>query len=220
MNKLNLAKPTFIMLYGYPGSGKTFFARQLCDDIKAAHVQADRIRYELFEQPRFDRQENEVIRHIMNYMTEEFLDAGISVVYDMNAMRFSERRILRDMARKSKAHPLLIWLQIDKESAFQRVVKRDRRKSDDKYAMPLDTNTFDAITRNMQNPNNTEDYTVISGKHTFHTQRSAVIKKMFDAGLIPSGTANSKLVKPGLVNLIPNPMAGRVDNTRRNIVIR
>lgn len=220
MNKLQLAKPTFIMLYGYPGSGKTFFARQLCDDIKAAHVQADRIRYELFEQPRFDRQENEVISHIMNYMAEEFLDAGISVVYDMNAMRFSERRMLRDMARKAKAHPLLIWLQIDIESAFQRVVKRDRRKSDDKYAIPLDQNTFDAITRSMQNPTNTEDYTVISGKHTFHTQRSAVIKKMFDAGLITADGANSKIVKPGLVNLIPNPMAGRVDNTRRNIVIR
>lgn len=220
MNKLILSKPTFIMLYGYPGAGKTFFARQLCDDIKAAHIQADRIRYELFEQPRFDRQENEVISHIMNYMAEEFLDAGISVVYDMNAMRFSDRRALRDMARKLKAYPLLIWLQIDIDSAFQRVVKRDRRKSDDKYAIPLERNTFDAITKNMQNPTNTEDYIVISGKHTFHTQRSAVIKKMYDAGLITADSASSNVVKPGLVNLIPNPMGGRVDNTRRNIVIR
>lgn len=220
MNKLTLAKPTFILLYGYPGSGKTFFARQLSETLKAAHVQGDRIRYELFEQPRYDRQENEVISQLMQYMTEEFLKAGISVVYDVNAMRLAERRALRDLARQYKAHPLLVWLQIDIESAFTRTVKRDRRRVDDKYAMPLDRTTFDAITANMQNPGIEEDYIVVSGKHTFHTQRGAVIKKMYDKGLVSADSASSNVVKPGLINLIPNPMGGRVDNTRRKVVIR
>jgi predicted kinase len=220
MTKLTLTKPTLILLYGFPGSGKTYFARQLCEDISAAHVQGDRIRYELFEEPRFDRQENEIVEHLMQYMTEEFLNAGISVVYDTNAMRLSERRALRDMARRVKAQPLLIWLQIDIESAFTRVVKRDRRKTDDKYAVPVDRTTFESLISRMQNPNATEDYMVISGKHTFATQRSAIIKKLYDSGLLSAETANNKMAKPGLVNLIPNPMAGRVDPTRRNIVIR
>jgi predicted kinase len=220
MTKLTLTKPTLILLYGLPGSGKTYFARQLCEDISAAHVQGDRIRYELFEEPRFDRQENEIVEHLMQYMTEEFLNAGISVVYDTNAMRLSERRALRDMARRVKAQPLLIWLQIDIESAFTRVVKRDRRKTDDKYAVPVDRTTFESLISRMQNPNATEDYMVISGKHTFATQRSAIIKKLYDSGLLSAETATNKMAKPGLVNLIPNPMAGRVDPTRRNIVIR
>lgn len=219
MSKLPLNKPTLILLYGFPGAGKSFFARQLCEDIQAAHIQGDRIRYELFEEPRYDKQENDVVSHLMEYMAQEFLNAGISVVYDINAARVGQRRLLRELARKAKAHSILIWLQIDVESAFTRAVKRDRRKADDKYAMTLDRTTFDAQAGQMQNPEPTEEFFVISGKHTYHTQRSAVIKKLYDVGLITPDDASSKVVKPGLVNLVP-PMGGRVDQSRRNIVIR
>lgn len=220
MSKLVLNHPTLIMLYGYPGAGKTFFARQFCEDVQAAHVQGERIRFELFEKPRYDRQENEIIAHLMDYMTEEFLNAGISVVYDINAMRLTQRRELRDLARKSKAHSLLMWFQIDIESAFVRTMKRDRRKADDKYAMPMDKAIFQKVLGAMQNPIQTEDYMVISGKHTYQTQRSSAVKKLYEMNLLTPGSANAKMVRPDLVNLIPNPMAGRVDPSRRNITIR
>jgi predicted kinase len=220
MSKLLLNRPVMILLYGYPGAGKTYLARQLCEDIQAAHVQSDRIRHELFEQPRYDRQENEIVDHLMQYMSEEFLNAGISVIYDINAMRLAQRRELRDMARKNKIETLLVWFQIDPESAFIRVNKRDRRKMDDKYTPSIDRNTFDQLASHMQNPQPTEDYIVISGKHTYHTQRNAVLKKLYDMGLTSPDSNNPKVVKPGLVNLIPNLQAGRVDSTRRNIHIR
>lgn len=220
MSKLTLNKPTLILLYGFPGAGKTFFARQLCDDIHAAHVQGDRIRDELFENPRRDKQEDEIIEHLMQYMTEEFLSAGISVVYDMNAARVSQRRLLRDLARKTNAASSLIWLQIDIESAFARSAKRDKRRIDDKYAVKLDRTSFESVVGRMQNPVPTEDFMVISGKHTYQTQRSSVIKKLYDLGLINPDQASSRVVKPGLVNLIPNKLAGRVDEARRNIMIR
>src|SRR5688572_25518988 len=100
MPKVVPNKPLLIMLYGYPGSGKTFFSRQLTEQLQAAHVHGDRIRGELFEKPRYDKEENDVIEQLMDYMTGEFLAAGLSVVYDINAMRNSQRRTLRDLARK------------------------------------------------------------------------------------------------------------------------
>ncbi|MCA9331916.1 AAA family ATPase [Candidatus Saccharibacteria bacterium] len=220
MSKLTLNKPTLIMLYGFPGSGKTFIARQLCEDLNAAHVQGDRIRHELFEKPRYDKQENEVVSHLMEYMAEEFLNAGMSVVYDTNAARIGQRRALRDLARKVKAISLLTWIQIDAESSFTRSIKRDRRRSDDKYTPQLDRTTFDSLLATMQNPTPTEEFMVISGKHSYQTQRSAIVKRLFDLGLITPDVASNNLAKPGLVNLVPNPMGGRVDNSRRNIVIR
>lgn len=219
MSKVIPTKPLLITLYGFPGAGKTYFARQLCEHLQAAHIQGDRIRGELFENPQYDKDENQVIAQLMDYMTGEFLAAGISVVYDTNALRVSQRRQLRETARKAHAQNLLIWLQIDHESAIARVTKRDRRRSDDKFAMPLDKATFDRIAGGMQNPQN-EEYIVISGKHTFNTQLSAFMKRLRELGFASQMQTGSKLIKPGLVNLVPNPTAGRVDMTRRNIVIR
>lgn len=219
--KIVPTKPLLIMLYGFPGAGKSYFARNLCDHFQAAHVQGDRIRGELFETPHFNKQENAVVSQLMDYMTHEFLSAGVSVVYDTNSMRAASRHQLREMARKAHAQPLLIWLQIDTESAYARVQARDRRRADDKYAVPIDRGTFDDIAVHMQNPQNIEDYIVISGKHTFKTQISAVAKRLRELNLVRvEESAKANVVKPGLVNLIPNPMAGRVDMTRRNIVIR
>ncbi len=219
MQKIVMNQPVLILLYGFPGAGKTYFANHLAEIISAAHLQGDRIRHELFEDPKFDKEEDAIVEHLAQYMAEEFLKAGVGVVFDADASKLVQRRTMRDMARKIHAKPLLIWLQIDQESAQQRIGGRDRRKTEDKYAKTYDHGGFENHIGRMQNPNN-EDYIVISGKHTFKTQRGAVIKKMYELGLISSDSATSNVVKPGLVNLVPNPQAGRVDMSRRNIVIR
>ncbi|HSW98705.1 MAG TPA: ATP-binding protein [Candidatus Saccharimonadales bacterium] len=220
MSKVAPNKPLLILLYGYPGSGKTFFARQLSENFQAAHLHSERIRGELFENPHYDKEENDVITQLMDYMAGEFLSAGLSVVYDGNSLRTQSRRALRDMARKYRAQPVLVWFQVDAETSFGRLQRRDRRRADDKYAGPNDRATFERVAGAMQNPQN-EDYIVVSGKHTFETQLSAFIKRMRELGLVPDKVeVSAKVVKPGLVNLVPNPTAGRVDMSRRNIVIR
>lgn len=166
MSKPSLSRPTMILLYGFPGAGKTFLARQLSDSLGAAHVHGDRIRSELFEVPRYDARENEVVSHLMEYMAEEFLNAGVSVVYDVNSLRVSQRRALRDLARKHKTEPLLIWIQIDIDSAFARVAKRDRRKADDKFSAPMDRSGFEQVAGRMQNPSGSEDYVVVRCQYT------------------------------------------------------
>lgn len=217
MAKLELTKPTLFMLYGFPGAGKTYLAKNLRESIQAAHVNADKIRYQLFEEPRYDRAENEIVDQLMEYMTEEFLDAGVSVVFDTNAIKKNQRRILRDIARKKKAEPILVWLQIDPESAFARVSQRDRRKAEDKVARPMDKPLFDSATSRMQNPGHDEDYIVLSGKHSYLMQKTAIVKKLYDLKLIRTEGVSKNVVKPGLVNLVPTSQHGDI---RRNINIR
>jgi len=220
MVKVTPLKPLLILLYGFPGSGKTFFSRQICEQLAATHVQSDRIRAELFETPSYSKDENHVVISLMNYMTGEFLSAGVSVVYDVNALRANQRRALRNMAHKMGAETILVWLQIDQDSAMNRTAKRDRRKPDDHYAQELNRADFEQKASGMQNPEPTEPYLVISGKHVFSTQRSAFLRHLLERNLVNLDPNANQMSKPGLVNLVPNLRAGRVDLSRRNITIR
>jgi predicted kinase len=219
MSKIYPTKPFLLLFYGYPGAGKTYFARQFCENVHGAHLQADRIRAELFTEPRFDKQENAIVNQLMNYMSEEFLSAGLSVVYDVNAARTGQRRALADIARRCHAQTVVVWFQMDPDTAYDRSIKRDRRRSDDKYAAEWDRTTFETLNERMQNPLANEHYVVVSGKHLFPTQQSAVLSKLRSLGLVTTDESNSRVIKPGMVNLIPNS-AGRVNLSRRNISIR
>jgi predicted kinase len=219
MGKTYPTKPFLLILYGFPGSGKTYFARQLTEVVQAAHLQSDRVRGELFEEPRHDKQENDIVNQLMGYMTEEFLTAGLSVIYDANTMRVGQRNALRDLARRCHAIPLMVWFQLNAEGSYARSAKRDRRRADDKYAVGWDKDTFRKIMEHMQNPDPKEEYVVLSGKHLFNTQQSGVMNKLREMGVFTSDTATPHVVKPGLVNLVPS-QTGRVDMSRRNVIIR
>lgn len=209
-----------VLLYGFPGAGKTYFARQFCESVHAAHLEQDRIRHELFQQPRFSKQENAALGRILEYMANEFLTAGISVVIDMNAMRLSQRKALREMARQHKAATIVVWFQVDADTAFMRNQKRDRRKHDDRYAVGYDVEAFKQMASYMQHPEPTEDFVVVSGKHSFAGQLSSVIKKMADMNIIKASAAAHKMIRPELVNLVPAPQPKGQPTGRRNIVLR
>lgn len=221
MHKSRISHPVVVYLYGLPGSGKSFVSRQLSETLGMAHVSSDRIRYELFDEPRHDKTEHQLVANLMNFMTEQFLTAGVSVVYDISVSRLADRRALRDMARRFKAKELMVWIQIDPDTAFNRSHERDRRKIDDHYASALDQSTFESYMRAMQNPQN-EDYLVISGKHLFNSQKTAIIRRLSDMGVITAESLEQKIAKPEMVNLVSRAQAqaGRVDYSRRNIIIR
>ena len=218
MAKIALNKPVLVSLYGFPGSGKSFVARNLAEQVQMAHVSADRIRSELFAKPRYDKQENAIVTHLMNYMVEEFLGSGLSAVYDANALSAGQRRRLRELAAKHRAAYLLVWLQIDVESAFSRTQRRDRRTTDDKFAQPQTRDSFNRKLATMQNPKD-EQYLVVSGKHAFVTQKSAIVNRLYQMGLITSETVQGNVTKPGLVNLVPNRYVAEADVSRRNISV-
>ena len=85
----------------------------------------------------------------------------------------------------------------------------------------------------MQQPEPIEEFIVVSGKHSFAAQMSNVIKKLSDMRIIKKTTATGKMVRPDLVNIVPNrhteapviPQIGQGEirsprPARRNIVLR
>ncbi len=221
MQKNQLQDQVVILLYGYPGSGKSFFARQASDLLGIPHISSDRIRYELFEKPTYSKDETNLIYNLMNIMLEEFLKSGMSVIYDVSLNRAIDRKNMRDYLKKMNAKPVLVWLQADRDTSLARTKSRDRRRADDKYSSELSDDQFKYIEQSMQQPTN-EDVLVISGKHLFDSQKHALLRKLRELQVLTQADAHAHGVpKPELVNLVNNARvaAGRVDPNRRNVVI-
>lgn len=217
MSKITLDKPILLCLYGFPGSGKSYVARNLSSSLSVAHLNADRLRSELFSKPRFDSKEDAIILHLMIYMAQEFLSAGLGVVFDANLPRVNQRKRLRDLAKKHKAEFLIIWLQIDQETSFARTQTRDKRTADDRYSQVYTTESYADDVANMQQPVE-EQYMVISGKHSFDTQKNAVIYKLFQLKVITGETVRENITRPDLINLVPHTSPTHSDNSRNIFV--
>jgi predicted kinase len=221
MFKSRLTKPTIIMLYGLPGSGKSFFARQASDLLGIPHISSDRIRYELFETPTFSKDEQAVVFNIMMIMLEQFTRVGMSAILDVSLSRQADRKLVREYSKKNKYENTLLWIQSDAESCFARTKNRDRRKSDDMYSADITRGQFDDVERGMQAPAG-EDAMVISGKHLFDSQKNVFLRKLREMQLLADSDAlGSGFAKPGMVNLVSSAQraAGRVDPSRRNVNI-
>lgn len=221
-SKLSSQKPFILVLYGYPGSGKSTFARQIASEIKnTVHLNTDKVRSELEgELKKRSANDQALLTTLTEYMAKEFINSGFSVILDVPTYRKADRRRLITFSRNAKARLIMAWLQIDADSAFDRLKKQDKRKTSDKYVRNYTRSEFESIINSSQNPSDEEDYVVISGKHTFTTQRLAVFKKLQAAGLISSEEAVNKKIKPELVNLIPQSFRGRDDLRRRDISVR
>lgn len=217
MQRSKLTKQLVVLLYGYPGSGKSFFSRQVGEYMGMPVISSDRIRYELFDKPTFSRDEQQVVMNLMNIMLEDYLKAGLSVVYDVSLNRAQDRKYLREFAKKQGASSILLWLQSDIDSCFLRAKNRDRRKADDKYSVEMTEQLMRSIEEQMQAPQG-EDAVVISGKHLFDAQRNVFLRKLREMQLIAvEQSAASGVAKPELVNLVSaaQMQAGRVDSSRR-----
>ena len=215
MSKIAPKTPFLLTLYGYPSSGKTYLSRQLSETIASVHLESERIRHELFRNPVYDVSENKQLWEIMNYLAEKFLGAGVSVIFDYNAAKTFQRHQLKALAKKNSAFNLVVWQQIDPETAFVRNRRRDKRKSDDKYSPIIPGDTFKTFISVMQNPTLSEDYVVVSGKHVFSTQKNAIFNKLRQLNIIDDQTLNENITKPGMVNLVPP-----INQNHRNVIIR
>lgn len=220
MDKIFPNKPVLLVLYGFPGSGKTYFSRQFCLGVHAAHLEEDKIRKELFENPRYTKQENLVVNRLMSYMVSEFLKAGLSVVYDANTMRASQRKRLKELAKENKAESMLLWLQVDADTAYIRNAKRDRRTLDDRFAAGYDVNGFKQVASMMQHPTEAEQCVVVSGKHTFNSQISSVMRKLADMRVVSAESASKNIIKPELTNLVASHAPKTNSNGKKSIVLR
>ncbi len=175
-----MKKPILITTLGFPGSGKTYFSERLAKEENFFHINSDKIRFTLFENPTFSREEHGSVFRIMDSITESLLKIGVSVVYDANLNFRIHRKKLESLAKKNKANYCLVWLQTDVSVAEKRLGKRALLKSKHKKLMyrPLELKVLHDLKNEMQEPINKEPHVIIDGHLPFSKQISILRKKL------------------------------------------
>ena len=130
------------MMAGVPGSGKSFFARQLAEALGFKRFSTDAIRTEIYGRPdaQFTQSGTTIeVFKLLNQRVAEALDAGHSVIRDHMHHRPHWREFGRHQAAVVGALPVLVWIKAPHEVAHHRGMSRqlseDQRVEDNSDRM-------------------------------------------------------------------------------------
>lgn len=120
-----------VIVFGLPGSGKSFFASRLAKKMHARYVNSDRVRKELFEKREYTEKEKKAVYSemlkAMNRAVEEKNDLVLDATFHKK-----ETRDLFINEVKGKAAVYFIEVQAD-ESVIKERLKKERPFSEADY---------------------------------------------------------------------------------------
>jgi predicted kinase len=141
---MKLKQHILIMMLGHPGSGKTYFTRQLAPKLNAVRFNGDHMRVAMFKDPRLaTRADNPKVFGAIEYAVTEVLKAGHSVVYDAQHNKLEDRKRLEALAAEHGAEAVIVWVKAPREVALQRGIDREelpdqRRKTEEEMNASID----------------------------------------------------------------------------------
>ncbi|MDX9913995.1 MAG: ATP-binding protein [Candidatus Moranbacteria bacterium] len=170
-----MKKPILFTTLGYPGSGKTFFSRRFAKDLRLFHLNSDRLRLEIFPNPNYTTPEHATVFRTMDFLTDELLQRGVSVIYDANSTKRIYRKRLQDIAKKRKADYVLLWFKTPTEVALKRIEKRSNLKSElmKRYHRTIDDEVLFGIKAEEEIPN--KERHIVLGVGSYKKQKELVM---------------------------------------------
>jgi len=88
-----VAKPVLVVISGLPGTGKSYFSKQLAEKVPFLVLESDALRKVLFSPPDYSSQESSQLFRTIHLLLRELLKKGIPLILDATNLseRFRER---------------------------------------------------------------------------------------------------------------------------------
>jgi predicted kinase len=118
-------------MVGPPGTGKSRLARRLGAALEAQIVESDRVRKQLFREPRYTGGEHAAVYGWCHTVLRSALVVGRSVIFDATNLEERVRRRVYDIADDCGARLAIIWVTCPPSVVQERMLRRHQRADQD-----------------------------------------------------------------------------------------
>ena len=119
------------MLVGPPATGKSRLARRLGTALDAQVVESDRVRKQLFAEPRYTGGEHAAVYGWCHTILRSALVVGRNVIFDATNLEERTRRKVYSIAEQCDARLAIIWVTCPPSVVQQRLLRRKLREDED-----------------------------------------------------------------------------------------
>ncbi len=119
-----VSTPVLIAVSGLPGSGKSFFCRQLSERLSLPILESDVMRRRLYPTPVHDRPESERLFRACHLLIQDFLEKGVSIIFDATNLVERHREQLYRIADDTGAKLILVRVEAPPELVHKRLRRR------------------------------------------------------------------------------------------------
>ncbi len=125
-----------LIVFGLPGTGKTYFARRLAEEINASYFNTDQVRKELHLEGQYDQKSKTQVYDQIRNKLEEVSGNGKDVIVDGTFHLTAVRDAFIDQARKLD-EPIAFVEMKASDKTIEKRMQSEREHSDADYKVYL-----------------------------------------------------------------------------------
>lgn len=125
-----------LIVFGLPGTGKSYFAKHMAEEIKADHLNTDVVRKESGLQGQYDEKTKEIVYKLLLKIMTDHVSENHNVIVDGTFQKKAIRDRFLDKAKQLRQQVFFIGIKAKDETVKQRM-KTEREHSEADYQVYL-----------------------------------------------------------------------------------